>query len=76
MREEILCPCTATLLSTNNLKDGDFVQEGTEVAVLESCKMMIPIDTGSTGKIRYNFTVGQMVPADEVLAEIQIENVN
>lgn len=71
--EEILSPVTGTLFKCK-FADGELVEDGEEIALIESMKMTMPVYARSNGKISYNFNEGAMVPADEVIAEIQIDD--
>lgn len=57
---------------TVNVTEGEEVQAGQVVIVLESMKMEIPVETDVTGKVAsINVQVGDFVNEDDVLAVIE-----
>ena len=54
---------------TVNVAEGDEVQAGQVIIVLESMKMEIPVETETSGKVSsINVQVGDFVNEDDVLA--------
>ncbi|WP_252503691.1 biotin/lipoyl-binding carrier protein [Sporosarcina sp. Marseille-Q4943] len=57
---------------TVNVAEGDEVQVGQVIIVLESMKMEIPVETEVSGKVTaINVQVGDFVNEDDVLAVIE-----
>lgn len=51
---------------------GDVIEEGQDVAILESMKMEIPIATEQAGKIvKLNVSEGEFVNEGDVIAELE-----
>lgn len=51
---------------------GDVIEEGQDVAILESMKMEIPISTEQAGKIvKLNVSEGEFVNEGDVIAELE-----
>lgn len=51
--------------------EGDWVQAGQEVAVLESMKMEVPVQAGESGKVRaVKAEIGAFVGEGDVLVEL------
>jgi propionyl-CoA carboxylase alpha chain len=65
----VLSPMPGTIVSLN-VKVGDTVAEGAELAVVEAMKMQNVLKAPRAGKIeKINVTAGQSVAADEILIE-------
>ena len=58
-----------------NCKDGDVVESGQDVIVIESMKMEIPVISTVTGTVVYIFIVeGEMVDEDQKLIELNTKD--
>ncbi|TNC40977.1 biotin/lipoyl-binding carrier protein [Mumia zhuanghuii] len=51
-------------------KEGDLVDTGDVVAVLETMKMEIPVHAGGPGTVRLRVREGEIVQEGDVIAEI------
>ncbi len=70
-QERVEFPITGKI-TTVNVKDGDTVQEGDVICLLESMKMENPILAPVGGKVtRIGLSPGQVVEAGELVAIIE-----
>lgn len=53
------------------LKEGEAIEEGDVILILESMKMELEVKASSAGKVRYMVKVGDAVKAGDALAEIE-----
>ena len=54
------------------IKPGDLVSDGTEVAILESMKMQIPVPSDITGKItKIHFSIGDFINEGDALLTLE-----
>ncbi|MDY7031966.1 MAG: biotin/lipoyl-containing protein [Thermodesulfobacteriota bacterium] len=66
----VLVPMVGKVIAID-VKVGDAVEEGSQIALLEAMKMEIPVVAPVSGSIKeLNVSVGETVQADSVLAVI------
>ena len=70
-KELIPAPTTGVLMSFS-FKNGDSVVAGDVIAVMEVMKLMFNIESQSNGVIKYLVGEGDLVAADDIVAEVQI----
>jgi propionyl-CoA carboxylase alpha chain len=71
MTKLILSPMPGSVVSIN-VKPGDTVAEGGEVAVVEAMKMQNILHSPRVGKVKkVHVQAGQSVSADEVIIELE-----
>jgi len=55
-----------------NIKEGEEVKKGQEVAILESMKMEIPIEANDNGIVtKVNFSEGDAVSEDDIICILE-----